>query len=436
MRCDVLAIGTELLLGQIVDTNSAWIGEQLAAVGIDTYEHRKVGDNQVRMVAAMRDMLERADALIVCGGLGPTQDDVTREAVAELMGVELERREDLVEHIASLFGVRGRDMPANNLRQADIPVGGDVIPNPIGTAPGLRCDIESPSLVDVAGSVSSGIGRQSRSTPDGSKKVVYAVPGVPYEMQQMVTDHVLPDLLERSGERAVIVSRSLKTWGTSESGLAEMIADRVDVQGNPTIAFLARGIEGLCVRLTAKAATEAGARALIEAEEAELRPILGELIFAVDDETMESVVLDACGARGWSLGVAESLTGGLVGARVAAVPGASRTFRGSIASYATQVKRGLLGVTAESVVSRQAAIEMADGAREVLGCEVALSLTGVAGPDEQDGQPVGTVWFGIAVPGHPTDAVSTRLPGDRERIRQFSTISGLNLLRLRLTALP
>jgi len=415
MRCDVLAIGTELLLGQIVDTNSAWIGEQLAAVGIDTYEHRKVGDNQARMVAAMRDMLVHADALVVCGGLGPTQDDVTREAIAELMGVELERREELVEHIASLFGVRGRDMPANNLRQADIPVGGDVIPNPIGTAPGLRCDLAGPR---------------------GSKKVIYAVPGVPYEMQRMVTDHVLPDLLERSGERAVIVSRSLKTWGTSESGLAEMIAARVDVQGNPTIAFLARGIEGLYVRLTAKAATEAEARALIEAEEAELRPIIGELVFAVDDQTMESVVLDACSARGWSLGVAESLTGGLVGARIAAIPGASHTFRGSIASYATQVKRELLGVSATSVVSRQASIEMADGACKALGCDVALSLTGVAGPDEQDGQPVGTVWFGIAVPGHPTDAVSTRLPGDRERIRQFSTISGLNLLRMRLAALP
>jgi len=414
VRCDVLAIGTELLLGQIVDTNSAWIGEQLAAAGIDTFEHRKVGDNQARMVGAMRDLLRGADALIVCGGLGPTQDDVTREAIAELMGVALERREELVEHIAALFGMRGRDMPANNLRQADVPVGGDAIPNPIGTAPGLRCEV---------------------AAPDGTTRVVYAVPGVPYEMQQMVTDHVLPDLLERSGERAVIVSRSLKTWGTSESGLAEMIAHRVDVQGNPTIAFLARGIEGLVVRLTAKAATEAEARALIEAEEAELRPIIGELVFAVDDQTMESVVLDACRRRGWSLGVAESLTGGLVGARIATVAGASATFRGSIASYATEVKRAVLGVEADSVVSREAAVEMADGARRVLGCDVALSLTGVAGPDEQDGQPVGTVWFGLALPGHPTEAVSGRLPGDRERIRQFATISGLNLARMRLAAL-
>jgi nicotinamide-nucleotide amidase len=414
MRCDVLAIGTELLLGQIVDTNSAWIGEQLAAAGIDTYDHRKVGDNLPRMVEALRDLLRESDAVIVCGGLGPTQDDVTRDAIAELMGVELERRHDLVEQIGAMFGTRGRDMPANNLRQADVPAGGAVIPNPIGTAPGLQCEITG---------------------EDGRTRVIYAVPGVPYEMQQMVTDHVLPDLFERSGERAVIVSRSLKTWGTSESGLAEMIAHRVDVQGNPTIAFLARGIEGLSVRLTAKAPTNDEARALIATEEAELRSILGELVFAVDAETMESVVLEACAARGWTLGIAESLTGGLVGARITNVSGASRTFRGSVASYATEVKRSVLGVSAEHVVSAECAIQMAEGAQQVLGCDVALSTTGVAGPEEQDGQPVGTVWFGIAVPGHETEAVSTRLPGDRERIRQFSTISSLNLLRLRLASL-
>lgn len=414
MRCDVLAIGTELLLGQIVDTNSAWVGEQLAAAGIDTYDHRKVGDNLARIVASLRDLLREAEAIIVCGGLGPTQDDVTRDAIAELMGVELERRDDLVEQIAAMFGSRGRDMPANNLRQADVPVGGEVIPNPIGTAPGLRCE--------VAGE-------------DGRASVVYAVPGVPYEMQRMVTEHVLPDLLERSGERAVIVSRSLKTWGTSESGLAEMIAHRVEAQANPTIAFLARGIEGLHVRLTAKASSAAEARALIASEETELRSILGELIFGVDDETVESVVLGACEARGWTLGVAESLTGGLVGARIANVAGASRTFRGAIASYATDVKRSILGVTAEHVVSAACAVQMAEGAQRVLGCDVGVSTTGVAGPEEQDGQPAGTVWFGIAVPGRETEAVSTRLPGDRERIRQFSTISLLNLLRLRLVSL-
>lgn len=409
MRCDVLAIGTELLLGQIVDTNSSWIGEQLAAAGIDTLEHRKVGDNLDRVVRCIRSMLEVSDALIMCGGLGPTPDDLTREAIAEVMGVPLERREELVEWIANLFGGRGRPMPENNLRQADVPVGGDVIPNPIGTAPGLRCEVDG--------------------------KVIYAVPGVPYEMHRMVHEHVLPDLLERSGERAVIVNRSLKTWGASESGLAEMIAEQVDEQSNPSIAFLARGIEGIVVRLTAKAPTVEAAEALIAPEEARLRATIGDLIFGIDEETMEHAVLGRLEARGWTLGVAESLTGGLIGSRLANVPGASRTFRGTIGTYATDVKRSVLGVTAERVVSAECAQQMAEAARDVLGADVGIAVTGVAGPGEQDDEPVGTVWFGLAIPGVPTETVSTRLPGDRERIRQFSTISVLNLLRMRLDAL-
>lgn len=414
MRCEVLAIGTELLLGQIVDTNSAWIGEQLAASGIDSYEHRAIGDNQSRIVDALRDQLSRSEAVLICGGLGPTQDDLTRDAIAELMGVPLVRDDTLAETIAQMFRTRVRDMPQNNLRQADIPEGGSAIPNPIGTAPGLLCEL-----------------------PDG--KIVYAVPGVPYEMKQMVTDHVIPDLLRRSGEAAAIVSTSLKTWGTSESALAEMVAHRLDaldaLGGNPTIAFLARGIEGLVVRVTGKAATVADARALVDLEEQELRLILGDLVFGVDDETMESAVLERLRGRGWTLGVAESLTGGLIGARIVNVPGASDTFRGTIASYATEVKRSVLGVTAESVVSEEAAREMAEAAQRVLGADVGISATGVAGPTEQDGVAVGTVYLGIAIPGLPTEVVSTRLPGDRERLRQFSTISLLNLLRQRLDVL-
>jgi len=413
MRCEVLAIGTELLLGQIVDSNSAWIGEQLAASGIDSYEHRVIGDNQARIVDALRDLLSRSDAVLICGGLGPTQDDLTRDAIAELMGVPLVRQMDLAEHIATMFRSRLRDMPQNNLRQADIPEGGDAIPNPIGTAPGLCCPVDG--------------------------KVVYAVPGVPYEMQLMVTEHVVPDLLRRSGQVAAIVSRSLKTWGTSESALAEMVAhrlDALDASGNATIAFLARGIEGLVVRVTAKAETEEAARALVEDEERELRKILGDLVFAVDDETMEHAVLARLQERGWTLGVAESVTGGLIGARIANVPGASETFRGTIGAYATDVKRSILGVTAQSVVSEESARQMAEGARRVLGADVGIAVTGVAGPAEQDGMAVGTVCFGIALPDGTVEAMSTRLPGDRERIRQFSTISLLNLLRQRLDVLP
>lgn len=406
MRCDVLAVGTELLLGQIVDTNSAWIGETLAKAGVETYRHVRVGDNQARIVDAVRMLLAESDALIVCGGIGPTPDDVTREAVAEVMNVPLRRDPEIVEYIRGLFGSRGREMSANNERQADVPEGATVIPNPVGTAPGLACPV--------------------------GHKVVYVVPGVPYEMQLMVGQTVVPDLLERSGERSTIVSRTLKTWGVAESTLAEMIGARVDAQTNPTIAFLARGIEGIGVRVTARAATGDEARRLLEDEEGALREILGDLVFAVDDQTMESVVLDLLKERGLTLGVAESLTGGLVAARICDVPGAGDVFRGAVVSYATDVKRDVLGVTAERVVSEECARQMAAGARKVLDADVGLATTGVAGPEPLEGEPPGLVYFGMQIGDAPAEAVRVQLPGDRERVRQFSAISVLSLLRTRL----
>jgi nicotinamide-nucleotide amidase len=413
MRCEVLAIGTELLLGQIVDTNAAWIGEQLALVGIDSYEHRVIGDNLDRIVAAIDDLLSRSDALLICGGLGPTQDDLTRDAIAKWMDVPLVRHDELVDQIAAMFASRARDMPQNNLRQADVPEGAEAIPNPVGTAPGIRALHRG--------------------------KVIYAVPGVPHEMMKMVGEQVVPDLLERAGERAAIVSRSLKTWGASESGLAEMVAHRVDAldaTGNPTIAFLARGIEGLVVRVTAKGRTPEEAEALVAAEEAELRSILGDLVFGVDDETMEHAVVRRLNGRNWSLAVAESLTGGLIAARIVNAPGASAVFKGALVSYATEVKRDLLDVSAQSVVSEEAAREMAIGARRLFNATIGIAATGVAGPTEQDGRPVGTVCFGLALPDGTVEGVSTRLPGDRERVRQFATISLLNLVRQRLDAIP
>jgi nicotinamide-nucleotide amidase len=316
-----------------------------------------------------------------------------------------------------MFAARGRDFPANNLHQADVPRGAEILWNTIGTAPGLKCPIGSP---DTSGQ---------------PQKIVYAVPGVPYEMTRMIAEQVLPDLLDRMGERAVIVSRTLKTWGASESGLAEMIDARVQAQTNPTIAFLARGIEGICIRMTAKAPSAEAARALIEPEEAALRRIVGDLVFAIDDETMEHAVLELCRRKGWTLAVAESVTGGLVASRICSVPGASEVFRGGVVSYATEVKRTLLGVTAADVVSAQCAREMADQVRRHLGADVGISTTGVAGPDALEGHPVGTVWMGLAIPGVPLEAVSARLPGDRDRVRQFATISVLNLLRMRLLAL-
>jgi nicotinamide-nucleotide amidase len=405
VRCEVVAVGTELLLGQIVDTNSAWIGEHLALIGVDSLFQTKVGDNQARIVLAIRSALARSDAVVVCGGLGPTQDDITRDAIAEVMNVPLHRDEQMVETIRAFFGARGREMADSNMRQADIPEGATFIPQARGTAPGLICPV--------------------------GHKVVYAIPGVPHEMQEMMERAVLPDLRSRSGEQAVILSRTLRTWGVAESTLAEMIASRVDTQTNPTIAFLASGIEGIKVRMTAKAPDEATAHELLAAEEQELRALLGDLVFGVDDETMEDAVAVLLTAHGLSLGVAESLTGGLVGARLTNVAGASGFFRGSIVSYDSDVKFDLLGVPEGPVVSEQTACAMAEAACKVLGAAVGLGVTGVAGPAEQDGQPVGTVFLGVTLDGS-TECVKVRLPGARDQVRQFATISLLDVLRRRL----
>jgi nicotinamide-nucleotide amidase len=408
MRCEIIAVGTELLLGQIVDTNSSWMGEHLALAGIDSHFQTKVGDNLERMVSSIRLGLERSDAVILCGGLGPTQDDITREAIVEVMGVRLVRHAEIGERIRAMFAARGREMADNNLRQADVPEGATIIAQMPGTAPGLVCPVNN--------------------------KIIYAVPGVPHEMREMLIGTVIPDLQQRAGIAAVIKSRVLRTWGHSESGLAEMLAERIDqldAVGNPTLAFQASGIEGIKVRITAKAAGEEEAESILAAEEALLRRIIGDPVFGVDGDTMESVVIDLLRERGLTIGVAESLTGGLMGARFTAVPGASDVFRGGIVSYASDVKFSLLGVPEGPVVTAEAAKAMAGGARRALGADVALSTTGVAGPTEQEGQPVGTVFLGLAMEG-VCEAQQLQLPGDRQRIRQYAVISAVNLLRRRL----
>ncbi len=412
MNCEVVAVGTELLLGQIVDTNSSWIGEQLALAGIDSHHQTKVGDNLERMIAVLEQALRRSDAVIMCGGLGPTQDDITREAIAAVMGVELVRDPEIVERIRSRFGSRGRVMPDNNLRQADIPAGATVNPRMPGTAPGLICPV--------------------------GERVVYAVPGVPWEMQEMIVGGVLPDLVRRAGITAVIKSRVLRTWGQSESGLAEMLADeihRLDGEGGVTIAFLASGWEGLKVRLTAKASTEGEAERLLADEEAIVRELVGDIVFGVDDETMEAVVLDQCRRHGFTLAVAESLTGGLIGARITDVPGASEVFQGSIVSYATGAKQRLLSVPDGPVVSEAAVSAMAANVCQLLDADCSVAVTGVAGPEPQDGEPPGSVWMASCVDGE-VETLHVQWPFDRSRVRQFTTITVMNQLRLRLAARP
>ncbi len=416
MKVEVVAVGTELLLGQIADTNSQWLGEQLAAYGLHSHFHQHVGDNHDRIVLAFRTALARSDALIVCGGLGPTQDDITREALAEVMNVPLIREEALVTSIRAMFESRGRTMPENNLLQADVPRGATVIEQRRGTAPGLICPL--------------------------GNKVIYAVPGVPYELTEMFERAILPDLLERQateGTSGAIVSRVLRTWGASESGLAEALHERfqlLEADGAVTIAFLASGIEGIKVRLTARGPDAESARRRLDDEEAVVRATiterLGDIVFGVDEETMEDAVAALLTSRGFTLGLAESVTGGLIASRIVNVAGASSFFRGGVVSYASDVKFSLLKVPEGPVVTAAAAEAMASGARRALGSDVGLSVTGVAGPLEQEGQPAGTVFVGLDIAG-AVESVALRLPGDRPRVRAYSAISALDVLRRALT---
>ena len=400
MRCEVVAIGTELLLGQIVDTNSSWIGERLALIGIDSHFQVKVGDNADRMEFCIRQALGRSDAVICCGGLGPTQDDITREAIARVMGVKLRRDPEVEQRIVDLFKARGRVMTENNRRQADIPVGGRPIGQMPGTAPGLVCPV--------------------------GNKVIYALPGVPYEMREMMEGTVLPDLLKRSGGAAVIRSRVLRTWGQSESGLAEILADRIaalDDIGNPTLAFQASGADGLKVRITAKAPDEEAAAAILAEEEALVRDLLGDVIFGVDGETMESVVLAALRDTGRTLAAAEGFTGGLVAARLTRIDTEMETFVGG-----TMGPWG--GAEGSAATGEARAAEAADRIRAAFGASVGIAAIG---REPGEDVPPGTARMAVA-DGENAATHSVALPGDRKQAREYAVIHLLSFLRRTLLA--
>jgi nicotinamide-nucleotide amidase len=408
VRAEIVAVGTELLLGQIVDTNSTWIAEQLAASGVDGVLQVRVGDNVQRIAEVLTDALGRADAVIVCGGLGPTQDDVTREAIAEVMGVELVEDETAMALVEEMFVRRNRVMSPSNRRQGFVPRGARIIEQRLGTAPGLICPV--------------------------GDKVIYALPGVPDELEEMTTRTLLPDLLSRTGEHAVIASRLIKTWGIGESRLSELLSGRIDVldkkgKGAPTIAFLARGVEGVQVRVTVKAPVEEAAAGLLDGEEKAITAILGDAVFGIDDETMESRVGSLLLSSGRHLALAESFTGGLIASRIVAVPGASRWFRGGVVAYASDTKQKILGIASEAVVSAQAAAQMAEGALELFEAEVAVATTGVAGPDPEEGHPPGTAFVGIAFSAGDSTAEPLELFGTRRRIREIGAISALDRLR-------
>lgn len=412
MRCEIIGVGTELLLGQIINTNAAWIGQRLAVVGWDSLRQAVVGDNEERIADAIREALGRADSVILTGGLGPTQDDVTRESIAAVAGVRLVRDPEIEQWLRQRFSrLGGSRMAEMNLRQADVPEGGRTIDNPVGTAPGL--------IIEIGG------------------KPVYAVPGVPREMERMLEEVVLPDLAVRAGEGRAIVSRTLRTAGVGESSLAERLTPRWDAlaAGGVTMAYLASAGE-VRIRLTAVGHTREEALDAIGPVEAAIREELGDVVYGLDDESLEARVGRLLADAKRTLACAESLTGGLVGGRITNVAGASDYYLGGVVTYATEAKTAVLGVDQELLaeqgpVSEAVAGAMAEGVRRLLSASVGLATTGVAGPAEQGGQPVGTLCLGVA------DADSTvtrklRAPGDRAQIRAWATTSALDLLRRRL----
>src|SRR5262245_5572083 len=399
MRCEVIAIGTELLLGIIIDGNSAWIGEQLALAGIDSYFQVKVGDNFGRIEACIRQALDRSDAVICCGGLGPTQHDITRDVIARGMGVEMRPDPAIAGKIRHMFEARGRIMSENNLRQADIPIGAMPIPQMPGTAPGLVCPV--------------------------GNKVIYATPGVPNEMQEMFLGSILPDLRRRAGQASVIKSRVLRSWGMSESGLAELLEKRfleLDKLGTPTIAFQASGIDGIKVRIVAKCDDETTATRILDAEEGLIRGLLGDVIFGVDEQSMESVVLDLLRRKGLTFAAAETVTGGILSARMSAVDPAMETYRGG--------RIGLERDAAGRAKPEQRAAAAAAQVRSEFGTRVGLAAIA---PDAPEGYRAGTVFLAADIDGVERGE-RVMQPPDRRRMREFSVIGLLNLLRRTLSA--
>lgn len=399
-------MGTELLLGQIVNTNLAHIGQRIAELGLDAHYQQVVGDNLDRMETAIDLAIGRADAIVITGGIGPTQDDITREAICSATGREMEFSDEYAQALRDRYAQWGREMPESNLRQAEYPHGAELLANPRGTAPGLALEHHG--------------------------TLIFALPGVPKEMHLLLDDHVLPRIREKAGIDEVLVSRVIRSWGKGESAVAELMGDLFASSQNPSMAFLASDGE-IKVRLTAKAPTVAEAEILIAPVQAEVERRLGSSVFGHDDDVVESLLLDMARAHGWTLGTAESATGGMVGARLTSVPGSSDVFRGSIVAYATDLKSSLLNVSESTleagVVTEATAIAMAHGARQRLGVDVAVSITGYAGPD---GDEPGTMVVGVATPERVM-ARTLKMPGDRERVRTFTSTAALHLLRLAMS---
>ena len=411
---EIIAVGTELLLGNIVNTNARDISQALSAVGVNVFWHTVVGDNPQRLKEALDVARKRADVIITTGGLGPTYDDLTKQTICEAFGKPLVLHQDILDDLKVFFEKNVHmKMPSNNLQQAELPEGCTVFDNPVGTAPG--CAFEA----------------------DGVH--VLMLPGPPFEMLTMLKGHVVPYLRNLSSE--VIVSHDIMTFGLGESPMEELMREKMSRMENPSLATYAKPSE-VRLRATAKAESAEAAEAMLAPVVKDVTDFLGDYVYGVDVSSLEETCFRLLNEKGLTLATAESCTGGRVAERITALPGVSAVYRGGVVSYWTSVKADVLGVPQETLdahgaVSEETARAMAEGARRVTGADIAVSVTGVAGPESDErGVPVGIVYIGLATPDgtfcRPLDLGKRR----RDRIQDLSSNHALDVVRRYLTGLP
>ena len=413
MIAEVVSIGTELLLGQIVDTDAVFLAQQLFALGVNVYHRATVGDNLDRAIATVRQATERADLVFLIGGLGPTMDDLTRDVIARVMDAPLVRDASIAAHLTDWFARRGATMTDTILRQADVPTGGVALPNANGTAPGL--------WVEKGG------------------KIVVALPGPPNEFVPLFEAEVYPRLRERlGGERQVIRSRTLRFVGTGESTVEAAVRDLMQ-DSNPTVAPYAKPAE-VHLRVTARAATDAEADALIAPRVAQIYERLRVNIYGEDETTLEAALVALLAERKQTVATAESCTGGLLGGRITSVPGSSAVYETGVVTYSNAAKEQILKIPraligSEGAVSSAVASAMAQRVRELAGSDFGVGITGIAGPGGgTDEKPVGLVYIGLATPDGVT-ATRHLFGGGRADVRLRATQAALGMLRTALLAL-
>jgi len=411
---ELIAVGTELLLGNIANTNAQMLSQSLSTLGINVFWHTVVGDNPERLKEALEIARHRADIILTTGGLGPTYDDLTKQTICEAFGQKLVLHPDILEDIRIFYeSALHVPMPENNTQQAELPEGCVVFDNPVGTAPG--CAFEA----------------------DGVH--VLMLPGPPHECETMLRRCAVPYL--RGLSKEVIVSHDIMTFGMGESSVDQLLHQRMSHMRNPTLATYAKPCE-VRLRATAKADSETEAEAMLAPVVQEVRDVLGDVVYGIDVKGLEEVCFQLLQKRGWTFATAESCTGGLVAQRITALPGASAVYRGGVVSYWTDVKADVLGVPRETLdtygaVSEKTARAMADGARRITGADVAVSVTGVAGPDpDERNNPVGIVYVGLSTPDGTFCRRCDFGPRRRDRIQGLASNHAFDVIRRYLTGLP